>query len=181
VPASIVEPSVREPTPVPDLAAPPATSRVREGRKAPAAGLMGDLRVAALEKRIQDNDWQGIVKDFGNLEEIGRLPPNLGLLAALAHHEASEEGDQAAVEVGVRCVAGILALPESSAIAGVVTRRLFRRNPTRFHERKAPAAHVSLIIILVALVLGGTVGWVLTGGAAQIRALEQRITHPTHR
>ena len=111
MPASIVEPSVREPTPVPDLAAPPATSRVREGRKAPAAGLMGDLRVAALEKRIQDNDWQGIVKDFGNLEEIGRLPPNLGLLAALAHHEASEEGDQAAVEVGVRCVAGILALP----------------------------------------------------------------------
>lgn len=135
----------------------------------PSPSLNSDPRLAALENRVKDGDWAGVAKDLGPLSSVGSLPPNLGLLAALAHHELSDEGSQEAVAVGVRCVAGILGLPPDGAMAGVIARRLFRKNPVRFRERKAPPASTSTIIICVALVFGGGAGWLASGGWATIR------------
>jgi hypothetical protein len=130
-----------------------------------------DARIAPLERRIQDNDWRGITMDLGSLAEVGKLPPNLGLLAALAHQEIAPDGNQEAIAVGVRCVAALLRLPEDSAIAGVAARRMFRKNPVKFSERKAPPARVSFLIVAVTLVLGGTVGWLLSGGWGFLRSM----------
>ena len=133
--------------------------------------VSADPRMEAVERRINDNDWKGIVSELGSLDEVGRLPPNLGLVAALAHHEADSAGNQEAVAVGIRCMAAILNVPENSRTAGVIARRLFRKFPVRFRERKAPPARVSVLIMVVTLVLAGTVGWLLSGGWGVVRSL----------
>ena len=142
-----------------------------------SAVLNGDLRLAALERRIDDNDWGGIARDLGPLDAVGTLPANLGLLAALAHNEVSGGGDQQAVAVGIRCIANILGLPEHGAIARVIGRRLFRRNPVRFAERKAPTARVSSFIILATLVLGSGAGWLASGGWGTVLRLVRPLLH----
>jgi hypothetical protein len=136
-----------------------------------------DTRLDALERRMADNDWKGIASDLGSLEDAGRLPPNLGLAVALAHHELEGEGNQEAVAIGVRCMAALLGMPETSRTAGLLARRLFRKNPVRFRERKAPPPRVSLFIVAVTLVLGGTVGWLLSGGAGVVRRLLFSLAH----
>ena len=133
-----------------------------------AAVLNGDPRLLGLEQRIQNNDWRGIAADLGPLDAVATLPPNLGLLGALAHHELAGEGDQQAVAIGIRCVASILGLPEKGAMAGVIGRRLFRKNPVRFRERKAPTARVSTLIILATLAFGSGAGWLASGGWHEI-------------
>ena len=158
----------------------PAESLPTTERKSVAPVMNGDPRVVSIERRMQDNDWRGIATELGSLSDVGRLPPNLGLFAALAHHETSPDGDQEAVDVGVRCMAGILGVPERSAMAGVIARRLFRRNPIRFRERKAPTARISTLIILGGLVLGGTIGWLSSGGERVARGLAHQVMHLIH-
>ena len=99
---------------------------------------IADPRLDALDRRIADTDWSGIVADLGSLEDAGRLPPALGLAVAVAHHEIEKEGNQDAVAIGVRCMAALLGVPETSRTAGLLGRRLFRKNPVRFREREAP-------------------------------------------
>jgi len=136
-----------------------------------------DPRIDALERRINVNDWSGIVVELGTLEAVGRLPPNLGLVAALAHHETNPDGNQEAVDIGVRCMAALLNVPETSRTASVVARRLFRKNPVSFRQRKAPPARTSVLIMLITLVLGGTVGWLLSGGWSVVRRLVLPLLH----
>jgi hypothetical protein len=149
-----------------------------EPKSSPAADLNGDLRLAAMERRIRDNDWRGIARDLGGLDELGKLPPNLGLLGALAHHEITDDGSQDAVLVGVRCVASILGVSDQGAMAGVIARRLFRKNPVRFAERKAPKARTSLLIVIATLVFGGGVGWLASGGSRTVLHAVQPMMHP---
>ncbi len=133
--------------------------------------MSADPRLEMLDRRIANNDWTGIVSELGPLQDVGRLPPNLGLAAALAHHELASEGDQDAVAIGVRCTAALLGVPETSQTAGLIGRRLFRKNPVRLAERPAPPPRTSLVLVAAALVVGGTVGWLLSGGLAVVRAL----------
>lgn len=133
--------------------------------------MSADPRLDALERRMGDNDWGGIASELGSLEDAGRLPPNLGLAVALAHHELQTEGNQEAVAIGVRCMAALLGVPETSRTASLLGRRLFRKNPVRFRERPAPPARISVIIVLVTLLLGGGVGWLMSGGLSVVRRL----------
>jgi hypothetical protein len=133
--------------------------------------MSADARLDALERRMGDNDWGGIASELGSLEDAGRLPPNLGLAVALAHHELQTEGNQEAVAIGVRCMAALLGVPETSRTASLLGRRLFRKNPVRFRERQAPPARISLLIVAVTLVLGGSVGWLMSGGMGVVRRL----------
>jgi hypothetical protein len=122
-----------------------------------------DPRYEPLEKLLDKNDWKQICTDFGPMDDVGKLPPNLGLVAALASHEMSKDGDPEAVVTAIRCMAGLLGVAEDSPIARVLARRLLRKNPVRFSERKAPPARLSFLIVLVALVLGGGIGILASG------------------
>lgn len=142
--------------------------RLLAGEKpAPVKITNADPRYEELEKLLDANDWKGIAKNLGGVDEIGKLPPNLGLVAALADVEGSKEASSETITTAIRCMAGLLGVSEESPIARVLARRMLRKNPTRFSERKAPPAKTSFLIVLVTLVVGGGVGFVLSVGSWQ--------------
>jgi hypothetical protein len=124
-----------------------------------------DPRYEPLEKLLDANDWKKIGAELGPMTDIGKLPPNLGLVAALAHNENAKDGDPEAVATAIRCMAGLLGVPEDSPIARVLARRMLRKNPVRIRDRQAPPARTSLLIVLATLVIGGGVGWLASIGS----------------
>jgi hypothetical protein len=136
-----------------------------QARKKAAAITSQDPRYEPLEKLLDANDWKKICEELGPMDAVGKLPPNLGLVAALACNETSKDGDPEAIVTAVRCMAGLLGVAEDSPIARVLARRMLRKNPVRFTERKAPPARTSLFIVLVTLIVGGGVGFVVSAGS----------------
>ena len=124
-----------------------------------------DPRYEPIEKLLDLNDWKKITAELGPMSDVGKLPPNLGLLAALAHNESTKDGDPDAVTTAIRCMAGLLGVAEDSPIARVLARRMLRKNPVKLSERKAPPAKTSLLIVLATLVGGGGVGWLASEGS----------------
>lgn len=124
-----------------------------------------DPRYEPLEKLLDLNDWKKISDELGPMSDVGKLPPNLGLLAALAHNESAKDGNPDAAAAAIRCMAGLLGVGDDSPIARVLARRMLRKNPVKLTERQAPAARTSLLIVLVTLVLGGGVGFVASAGS----------------
>jgi hypothetical protein len=124
-----------------------------------------DPRYEPLEKLLDLNDWKKIADELGPMTDVGKLPPNLGLLAALAHNERAKDGDQDAAATAIRCMAGLLGVDEDSPIARVLARRMLRKNPVKLSERQAPPARTSFLIVVVTLVLGGGVGWLASLGS----------------
>jgi hypothetical protein len=124
-----------------------------------------DPRHVTLEKLLDQNDWKQIGVELDSFGDLASLPPNLGLVSALAHNENAKDGDPDAVVNAIRCMAGLLGVAENSPMARVLARRMLRKNPVRFSERKAPAARTSLLIVLATLVVGGGVGWLASIGS----------------
>jgi hypothetical protein len=124
-----------------------------------------DPRYEPIEKLLDLNDWKTITSELGPMEDVGKLPPNLGLLAALAHNEATKDGDPDAVATAIRCMASVLGVAEDSPIARVLARRMLRKNPVKLSERKAPPAKTSVLIVLATLVGGGGIGWLASEGS----------------
>ena len=124
-----------------------------------------DPRYEPLEKLLDLNDWKKIGAELGPTSELGKLPPNLGLLAALAHNENAKDGDPDAVAAAIRCMAGLLGVSDDSPIARVLARRMLRKNPVKLSERQAPPARTSFLIVLVTRALGGGVGFVASAGS----------------
>lgn len=124
-----------------------------------------DPRYEPLEKLLDKNDWKQIRTELGPMDHVGKLPPNLGLIAALASHEMSKDGEPEAILIAIRCMAGLLGVAEDSPIARVLARRMLRKNPVRFSDRKAPPVRTSLFIVIAALVLGGGIGLLASGDA----------------
>ncbi len=151
-------------------AAPPIATAAPLAATAPPASLTPDPRLAGVDHLVNDNDWRGVAKELGGLQDAAKLPPALGLLAALAHHE-SDTGGQEAISLAVKSASALFGVTEESAVARVLARRLLRKNPVRLRDRKAPPARVSLLIVLATLLVGGTVGWLLSGGFVTVRQL----------
>ncbi len=124
-----------------------------------------DPRYEPLEKLLDANDWRKIAVELGPMSHIGKLPPNLGLVAALAHNENAKDGDPEAIVTAIRCMSGLLGVAEDSPIARVLARRLLRKNPVRIRDRQAPPARTSLLIVLATLLVGGGVGWITSIGS----------------
>jgi hypothetical protein len=124
-----------------------------------------DPRYEPLEKLLDLNDWKKISDELGPMSDVGKLPPNLGLLAALAHNERSKDGDPDAGAAAIRCMAGLLGVDEDSPIARVLARRMLRKNPVKLTEREAPPARTSFLIVVITLVLGGGVGFIASAGS----------------
>jgi hypothetical protein len=147
------------------LSAPVLESSVVHVEKAPVKVTSQDPRYEPVEKLLDVNDWKQIAAELGPLEEVGKLPPNLGLVAALAHNENAKGGDHEAAGIAIRCMAGLLGVAEDSPIARVLARRMLRKNPVKLRERQAPPARTSLLIVLLTLVIGGGVGWLVSLGS----------------
>ncbi len=124
-----------------------------------------DPRYEPLEKLLDTNDWKKIAAEVGPMDDVGKLPPNLGLLAALAHNEVAKDGNPDAAAAAIRCMAGLLGVDDDSPIARVLARRMLRKNPVKLSERQAPPARTSFLIVVITLVLGGGVGFVASAGS----------------
>jgi hypothetical protein len=129
-----------------------------------------DPRFEPLEKLLDANDWRGVGVELGPMDQAGKLPPNLGLVASIAHNELAREGDPEAVATAIRCMAAVLGVAETSPLARVLARRLLRKNPTRLRDRPAPPARISLLIVIATLVVGGGIGWLASMGGWQVLA-----------
>ncbi len=155
----------------PDARLPLAPVEGAQPQASPAAGgersvrrvTSPDPRLEPLEALLDKNDWRRIYAELGAADAVGALPPNLGLVAALAASEVAKEGDPAAARVAIRCMAAVLGVAEESPMARVLARRLLRKNPVRLAERAAPPARTSLLIVVLALLLGGGVGLFASG------------------
>ena len=140
------------------------TAKEPEPAKRAAAVTSVDPRFAELEPYIETNDWKTVAKKLGPIDDAGKLPPNLGLIAAIAHHEATEDGGPDARALAIRCTAGLLGLPADNEIVRILSRRMLRKNVVRFREVQAPPARWSAFIVVVVVALGGALGWYLSTG-----------------
>ncbi len=150
------------------IEAPPPPAETKASVAPKSAITNTDPRYAAIEKLLDANDWKAVGDQLGTLDDVGKLPPNLGLLAAVAHNEATPVGHPESVAIAIRCVAAIFGVPEESPIARVLARRLLRKNPTRLRDRPAPPARISLLIIAVTLLLSAGLGWFLSSGGVHM-------------
>lgn len=121
-----------------------------------------DPRVAEIEPLVERGDWKAVVAKLGAVDDAGKLPPNLGLIAAIAHNELAKDGSAEARNVAVRSMAALLGLPAENELARVLARRFLRKNPTGFRHRPAPPPRTSFVIAAVVIVLGGALGWFLS-------------------
>jgi hypothetical protein len=124
----------------------------------------------ALEGLITAGDWPGICRALGPPEQADALPPNLGLIYAVALYEAGDH-DQASIgsRLGIRCVAALASVPADSAVALVLAKRMLRRNPVAWGAKPAPSAGFSVFFLLFALVFGSAIGWLLSSGLIRFR------------
>jgi len=131
----------------------------------PAPVTSEDPRITEIEPLVKGNDWRGVARVLGELDATGKLPPNLGLVAAVAHNETSKDANDDARALAIRCTASLLGMKEDSEVVRVLARRLLRKNPAselRLRERPAPPAKTSALIVLAMLVVGGGLGWFLS-------------------
>lgn len=132
-----------------------------------------DPRLAEIEPYLRSGDWNAVLEKLGGPDQAGKLPPNLGLLYALARKEKEAagqlQGHLDATELAIRCTAGLLNVPSDSALALLIAKRLIRLNPVAWQKRPAPPASVSALIMFVALVIGGLVGWLVATGRLHVQ------------
>jgi hypothetical protein len=170
-----------EPEPKDEEPEPPAPSSRRrpERREMPkptdgsSVVTSFDPRITELEPLVASGDWEAVRKLLGSTEDAGKLPPNLGLIYALAHKESVVEKVPAKTEtsdpydpnlVAIRCMAGVCGLPVDSPIAVVLGKRITRSNPVAWQKKKAPPAPISILIVALGLLLGAGIGWLLSFG-----------------
>jgi hypothetical protein len=129
-----------------------------------------DPRLEEVEGFLRINDWDGVLRALGPPEQAGKLPPNLGLLYAIARKEKETDSKGSdATEIAIRCTAGLLGVAVDSPLALVVGKRIVRKNPVAWQKAPAPPASVSAVIILIAIVIGGGIGWLFATGRLHVR------------
>jgi hypothetical protein len=126
----------------------------------------GDVRLLEIEPLLARSDWKGILARLGPPEKAGELPATLGLIYALAQRE--DAGDLSATPANVlaiRCMAALYGVAADSATALVLAKRLLRQNPASWRTAPAPSAKYTIIVIVIAIVLGTMAGSYLSLGS----------------
>ncbi len=165
--------SQREAEPVSEREPEPSSTREPEPRKGDRAVVtIGDPRLEALEPLLASAKWSEICAQLGPADQAGKLPPTLGLVYALARSEsaaASDKGASAAHEMSIRCMAALFSVPAGSPIALVLAKRLLRKNPAAWRTKPAPKTSVSILIMVIALLIGAAIAAYFNRGALGIR------------
>ncbi len=136
-----------------------------------AAVTVLDPRLEELEPLIGRSDWAAIADKLGPFESAGALPPQLGLIYAIAVNEVQfiptgkPPVANNTTDLALRCVASMCGVPGDSGFALVIAKRLLRKNPSTLRgvqlaAKPAPAAP-SPVIPIVMLIVGGAAGWFL--------------------
>ena len=111
-------------------------------------------------------------------ENAGKLPPNLGLIYAIARKELETDKDKETKkikeheephQVAIRCIAGLYGISPDSPIAIVLGKRIIRANPVSWQKKKAPPAPISFLIVALGLLLGAGIGWLLSFGSVTLK------------
>lgn len=123
-----------------------------------------DKTLAELEPHLEATNWETVREVLGAYET---LPPQLALLYAIAQRERDVKGDADAL--ATRSVAALLCIPEDSHAALVIAKRLLRRNPVAWQQRRAPSAKVSITIAITVTLLGALAGYLLSPGVPLFR------------
>ncbi len=128
-----------------------------------------DPRLERIEPTIDAGNWQGVRTMLGSIEDAGRLPPTLGLIAAIAHSEsAGEDGSPDASELAIRCMASLFAVGNGSPIGRVLAKRMLRKNPRISPQQSAPQTRASVAIVFIVLVAVAVVGSLVATGTIRI-------------
>ena len=155
----------------------PMDAETSAGRVVTAA----DPRIAELEPLVATANWEGILKVLGSEEEAGKLPPNLGLIYAVARKEhqiekddpkKTKDRDKSSYDpntVAIRCMAGLFGVQPESPIALVLGKRLIRSNPVGWQQKRAPPAPISVLIVALGLLIGAGIGWLLSFGYVELK------------
>jgi hypothetical protein len=156
-----------------EVAAPRTSRRPVESKRPPGADRTSvtsvDPRLERIEPTIDEGNWQGVRTMLGSIEDAGRLPPTLGLIAAIAHSEtAGEHGSPGASELAIRCMASMFAVGNDSPIGRVLAKRLLRKNPRTSPQQSAPHTRGSVAIVFIVLAAVGFVGWLIATGTIRI-------------
>jgi hypothetical protein len=136
----------------------------------PVKILVRDPRVEAVESAINAGDWNQVLAKLGPTQDAGKLPPNLGILYAIAMKE--KQRDDAAsrelTDLAIRCTSGVLGLDARSPIALLIAKRLLRTNPVAWRQRPAPRPWISMLIVLGGLLVGAALSFLISFGYLQI-------------
>lgn len=122
-----------------------------------------DRKLLELEPYLATGNWDKVLETLSAEEE---LPPQLALVLALAQRER-DKGDAHPEQVAIAAMAALLGVPEDNEAAVLLAKRILRRNPVAWQQRRAPRAYVSVLIVLLIAVLGAAVGY-LAGPAVPL-------------
>jgi hypothetical protein len=129
-----------------------------------------DPRLEQIEPIIDEGNWHTVGKQLGSIEETGRLPPTLGLIAAVAHTEiAGEAGCPEASDLAIRCMTGVFGIQSDSAIGRVLAKRLLRRNQRAAPVRASVPAALAFVLFAVFLAVGLVGGYLIGTGIVRVR------------
>ena len=128
-----------------------------------------DPRLEQVEPIIDEGNWHTVRQQLGSLEDSGRLPPTLGLIAAVAHTElAGDDGCPEASDLAIRCMAGVFGISSDSAIGRVLAKRLLRRNQKPAPVRASVPAAAAYILMAVLLAVGLVGGYLIGSGTVRV-------------
>jgi hypothetical protein len=150
----------------------PSIEAVQSSHRAPSSTNVVtnlDPRLEQIEPIIDEGNWHTVGKHLGTLEETGRLPPTLGLIAAVAHTEiAGEAGCPEANDLAIRCMTGVFGIKNDSAIGRVLAKRLLRRNQRMAPVRATVPASAAFVLFAVFLAVGLIGGYLIGSGTLKV-------------
>lgn len=128
-----------------------------------------DPRLEQIEPIIDGGNWHTVGQKLGSLQESGRLPPTLGLIAAVAHTElAGETGCPEASDLAIRCMAGVFGVTTDSAIGRVLAKRLLRRSQRLAPVRPSIPAASAFVLLAAFLAIGLIGGYLIGSGTVKV-------------
>jgi|SRR5580658_1445698 hypothetical protein len=128
-----------------------------------------DPRLEQIEPIIDEGNWHTVGQQLGALEDSGRLPPTLGLIAAVAHSEiAGDAGCPDANDLAIRCMTGVFGIKSDSAIGRVLAKRLLRRNQRVAPVRATVPASAAFVLFAVFLAVGLIGGYLIGSGTLKV-------------